>query len=556
MPKQIIKVAPSSTEVSVEITLPDVVPVVQSGATPIQNQPPIAGAGTDQTITLPTNSTTLVGNGIDSDGNVVSFAWVKVSGGAALIAEANRATTVISNLVQGVYVFRLTVTDNKSATGSDDITVTVSAGQPANQPPQVSAGQDVTITLPTNSVNLDGTASDPDGTIVSSVWTKLSGGAATIVSPTSIDTQVTGLAQGSYTFQLEVTDDKGAKTKDTAVVTVNAVVVPPTPSAYEGFGAQAVGGGNSSTVYHVTNLNSSGSGSLSAGIGSNKTIVFDVSGTITGRFDLINISYLTIDATGRDITINNANNGDGISFDGSNTHHCILKGVRVINAGNDGINVVDGAHDIVITNCSSYDNVDGNIDVAGGKNVSIQWCILGRGKQEWSGDMLITAQNVTAHHNLFAPATQGGVGERAPLVHSSYTPPGSPSADVRNNLVWKFGRDNGTGSGFGIDSAYGATTNAVNNYVYTTGGSASAGVTTSAYGEPSGLLYAVGNVSGNSGTNANSKNNHAEWAIPAWAQVTVKDACTAAREVIQKAGPTTRNSIEQAIINGITLPGC
>ena len=121
----------------------------------------------------------------------------------------------------------------------------------------------------------------------------------------------------------------------------------------EGFGASAVGGANSSTVYHVTNLNSSGAGSLTNGIGSNRTIVFDVSGTITGRFDLGNISYLTIDATGQDITINNNNNGDGISFDGANTHHCILKGVRVINGGEDCINVVGGAHDILITNCSA-----------------------------------------------------------------------------------------------------------------------------------------------------------------------------------------------------------
>ena len=72
---------------------------------------------------------------------------------------------------------------------------------------------------------------------------------------------------------------------------------------YEGYGANAVGGSNSSTVYHVTNLNSSGSGSLAAGIGSNKTIVFDVSGTIVGRFDLIGISYLTIDGSGQTLSL-------------------------------------------------------------------------------------------------------------------------------------------------------------------------------------------------------------------------------------------------------------
>src|SRR5689334_2582120 len=81
-------------------------------------------------------------------------------------------------------------------------------------------------------------------------------------------------------------------------------------NAAEGFGAAAVGGSNSPTVYHVTNLNTSGAGSLANGIGSNRTIVFDVSGSITVRLTLDNITYMTIDATGRDITLLNPNNGD------------------------------------------------------------------------------------------------------------------------------------------------------------------------------------------------------------------------------------------------------
>src|SRR6185503_14174754 len=334
---------------------------------------------------------------------------------------------------------------------------------------------------------------------------------------------------------------------------------------YEGFGALAIGGSTSTTVYHVTNTNSSGAGSLTNGIGSNRTIVFDVSGTITGRFDLVNISYLTIDASGRDITINNNNNGDAISFDGPNTHHCILKGVHVTNAGGDGINVLSGAHDIMITNCTSWGNRDGNIDIAGDnsgqtKNVTVQWCIIGGGaanNSSYSGSQLITGQRVSSHHNLFVPPTVGGVGERCPLVHCNYSPVGSPNADIRNNLIWKFGRDNGTGSGFGIDVAYGAAGNAVNNYVYTSvSSSAGNGVTTSAYGEPSGSLYAAGNVSGNSGTNANGKSNHAEYAIASQYAVTTQDACTAASMVLANAGPSPRNSTDQNYVNSVTLTGC
>src|SRR5436190_1582984 len=332
----------------------------------------------------------------------------------------------------------------------------------------------------------------------------------------------------------------------------------------EGFGSQAVGGANSSTVYHVTNLNASGSGSLAAGIGSNKTIVFDVSGTITARLYLASVSYLTIDATGKDIIINGNNNGDAISMDGPNTHHIIIKGLTVTNAGGDGMNVVSGAHDILITNCSSYGNRDGNIDIAGDnssttKNVTVQWCILGTGVSgsDYSGDMLITGQNVTAHHNLFVPAGPNVVGERCPLVHCNYSPVGAPNADFRNNVIWKFGRNNATGSGYGTDVAYSATANVVNNYYYSPSDGGNAVVTNGSYGRtPKGNAYVAGNVSGNSGVNPNSQSNHAEYAIASQYAVSIQDACTAAQLVLSQAGPRPLNSANQKMVNDVKLTGC
>jgi PKD domain len=341
--------------------------------------------------------------------------------------------------------------------------------------------------------------------------------------------------------------DSSLSSREVTALADNAVV-------YEGFGANAVGGANSSTVYHVTNTASSGAGSFANGIGSNRTILFDVSGTITGRFDLIGITYLTIDGNGQNVIINNNNNGDGISFDGSSTHHCILKGINVTNAGNDGINVLDGSHDIVITNCSSYGNRDGNIDVAGGTNVTVQYCILGGGAAGWAGDMLITATNVSVHHNLLSPATAGEVGERCPLVHCNYSPVGNPNADIRNNVVWKYGRSNGTGSGYGSAIAYNATANIINNYYYTAGSSASSATSTSdGYGTgATGKAYVSGNVSGN-GASINGTNNHAIYNVPA---VTTQDACTAASLVLAGAGPRPLNSGNQALINAVTLTGC
>jgi len=103
----------------------DVLVTVNPAAT--VNKPPVASAGADKTITLPTNTTTLTGSGTDSDGTIASYAWSKVTGGAATIASPAAATTAINGLVQGAYVFRLTVKDNGGSSASDDVNVTVNA---------------------------------------------------------------------------------------------------------------------------------------------------------------------------------------------------------------------------------------------------------------------------------------------------------------------------------------------------------------------------------------------------------------------------------------------
>lgn len=110
----------ASATVNITVTLPT-------------NVPPTANAGTDQTITLPTSQVTLTGSGTDSDGSIASYSWSKVSGGTATITSATSATTTVTGLAAGVYVFRLTVTDNQGATGTDDVQITVNnVVQPPN----------------------------------------------------------------------------------------------------------------------------------------------------------------------------------------------------------------------------------------------------------------------------------------------------------------------------------------------------------------------------------------------------------------------------------------
>ena len=99
---------------------------------------------------------------------------------------------------------------NRTAGASTDIgAVEYRVG--GNQPPIAAAGPDQFITAPASQVTLDGSASsDFDGSIVSYVWTKSSGGAATITTSNAAVTTVTGLTPGTYVFQLTVTDNLGS----------------------------------------------------------------------------------------------------------------------------------------------------------------------------------------------------------------------------------------------------------------------------------------------------------------------------------------------------------
>lgn len=98
------------------------------------NQVPTAYADTNRTIQLPVNSTILQGSGNDLDGTIVSYRWSFVSGPSINnIDSPNSATTNISNLIAGVYTFRLTVRDDMGATGTNTVQVTVLPATVINQ---------------------------------------------------------------------------------------------------------------------------------------------------------------------------------------------------------------------------------------------------------------------------------------------------------------------------------------------------------------------------------------------------------------------------------------
>jgi PKD domain len=203
---------------------------VQVTVTEEMNNPPVVDAGLDTTITAPADSVTLFASASDQDGSIVSYNWTKVSGGSATIFTGDSSATGINGLVAGSYIFRVTVTDDKGAVAFDEVSVTVSAA--LNIDPTVNAGNDTTITLPADSVRVNALGFDTDGEIVFYQWTKKNGASAIINAPTSPSSLINGLQEGTYVFQIIVTDDRGGTAADELTVTVLPVPnIPPSVTA-------------------------------------------------------------------------------------------------------------------------------------------------------------------------------------------------------------------------------------------------------------------------------------------------------------------------------------
>ena len=193
------------------------------------NKPPIANAGPDHVITLPTDSVSLDGSASsDPDGSISNYLWSKISGPASfIITNASATKTVVKNLAAGVYQFELKVTDNGGLSAKDTVQIIVNDPAQPNRPPIANAGPDQTITLPVNTANLNGYASsDPDNNITNYAWAKVSGPSSfNISNANTVQTQITNLVQGVYQFELKVTDALGLFSKDTMQLTVVAATL-------------------------------------------------------------------------------------------------------------------------------------------------------------------------------------------------------------------------------------------------------------------------------------------------------------------------------------------
>ncbi len=215
----------------------------------------------------------------------------------------------------------------------------------------------------------------------------------------------------------------------------------------EGFGAFATGG-RSGTVYHVTNLNNSGSGSFRDAVSQpNRTVVFDVSGIINIPSNQpISIGQSNITVAGQTAP------GDGITTRGGLVEvkgrnvivrflHCRPGDVNCPNYQDDSIHVVYGTNVVLDHVSGSWCNDEVLSVTHFSTNVTVQWCIIaeplnlschvenGQLQEHGYGTLIrFGGAGVTFHHNLYAHNKS-----RNPRLGDNYR------LDWVNNVIYNWG---------------------------------------------------------------------------------------------------------------------
>ncbi|QXP52979.1 PKD domain-containing protein [Cellulophaga sp. HaHa_2_1] len=178
------------------------------------NQVPVAVASGPTTTTIGAIENFYADSSSDPDGDNLTYLWdFGDTTSSNLINPTHSYTTV------GIYTVTLTVTDNGTPNLDDTIMITTNVAATTNQLPTVFAGDDQQKNTLFSLINLSGTASDPDGSIVTILWEKESGGSATIANPNSLTTSITNFSSGLYEFKLTVTDNLGGTNSD--IVRIN-----------------------------------------------------------------------------------------------------------------------------------------------------------------------------------------------------------------------------------------------------------------------------------------------------------------------------------------------
>ena len=196
-----------------------------SGDLTAANNPPIADAGSDQTMPRHVLVTLDGGGSSDPDGDAISYAWTLFAppGSSATLSDPTSLYPSFMIDVHGDYLATLTVNDGSVSSATDSVTVST-----FNAAPVADAGEDQVITYLGATVLLDGSTSyDEDGDALDYNWSIESspaGSLALLSDDSSASPSFVADVNGDYVFGLTVTDQFGATSDpDLVVVSFNNV---------------------------------------------------------------------------------------------------------------------------------------------------------------------------------------------------------------------------------------------------------------------------------------------------------------------------------------------
>ena len=281
-----------------------------------------------------------------------------------------------------------------------------------------------------------------------------------------------------------------------AIITMTTLAQAPAFPGAEGHGRYAIGG-RGGEVYHVKNLNDSGTGSLRDAVSKkDRTVVFDVSGVIALKSDLTfkdNITIAGQTAPYPGITVRYYTVRPGANN--------IIRFIRFRRGQEKDVN--DGAdatwqrnkNNIILDHCSFSWSIDEVASYYDNNNFTMQWCTLGESLNNaghdkgahgyggiWGGKLASFHHNMILHVNNRSPRFNGArynwEGYTSNALYSTYQWANAVQAenvDFRNCVIYN---TNGCYGGPG-----GGQINMVKNY-YKSGPAATVDrLTTVSYGD-------------------------------------------------------------------------
>ncbi len=286
------------------------VPIVSS------NRPPVANAGSDQTINVGTLVQLDGSTSNDPDGNPLTYNWTITllpSGSTAVLSSKSAVMPSFVADRSGTYDIQLTVNDGLEDSQSDSVRITTQ-----NSAPLANAGPDQTESVG-SSVQLDGSgSSDVDGDALHYSWSfvsKPAGSSAVLSDLAAVNSTFVIDRSGNYILQLIVNDGVIDSVADAVSITTQNSSPVANAGAdqsvgvgnvvqLDGSGSTDVDGDSLTYSWSFTSIPQGSSASLSTPTSVNPTFPVDLPGTYVAQL-IVNDGH--VDSTPDTVVITTQN---------------------------------------------------------------------------------------------------------------------------------------------------------------------------------------------------------------------------------------------------------